>query len=363
MVREDLDTTRAVPASAQRGRLLERGDILLEKSGNVGFPALFEGATRAISSNFLVRLRSREGVDSRFAWYLLQALWARGDGRRFANETTLANLDLRRFLATWVEVPPTAAQRAIAKVLDVETRHLDALSELKGRQRQLVAERHQALTNALIVGAEDTGRRTPLMYLVDPARPPMYGILMPGPSVSEGISVIDAGDVEAERLHPDNLRRTTPEVEQPYARARLEAADLVMSIRGSFGAVAEVPPSLAGANVSRDVARIAPATGVSTRWLYHALRSQFVFTQLNEGAMGSAVRGINIRNLKRVQVPVPVGDAQDDLARRLDDALDTTRTLTTQLDHQLRSLHERRRRLVLDQTVLGAKHVAQRSAA
>jgi predicted GIY-YIG superfamily endonuclease len=159
-----------------------------------------------------------------------------------------------------------------------------------------------------------------MMRLVEPNRPIMYGIVLPGPNVEVGPSVpiVKGGDVRPYRLKLELLNRTTPELEAPYARARLAEGDIVYSIRGTIGDAELVPAELAGANITQDVARIAPRVGVEPRWLLYAAKSLPVFAQLDQLSLGAAVRGINIFDLKRARVPTPAIAVQRQIADELD---------------------------------------------
>jgi type I restriction enzyme S subunit len=88
----------------------------------------------------------------------------------------------------------------------------------------------------------------------------------------------------------------------------------VYAIRGSIGAVELVPDELEGANLTQDAARVAPREGVNRRWLLHALRASPIFGELEAGAVGATIRGINIRDLKRARLPVPPPEEQRAIA-------------------------------------------------
>jgi type I restriction enzyme S subunit len=145
----------------------------------------------------------------------------------------------------------------------------------------------------------------------------MYGIVLPGPNVEDGVPIVKGGDVSAERLHLDRLNRTTFEIESGYVRSRLRGGDLVYAIRGSIGEVAIVPDELEGANVTQDAARVACTPSTHGPWLLHALKSAAVFAQMESGALGATIRGINIRDLKRASIPVPPRVEQEAIARFL----------------------------------------------
>jgi type I restriction enzyme S subunit len=146
----------------------------------------------------------------------------------------------------------------------------------------------------------------------------MYGIVLPGPNVEDGVPIVKGGDVSVERLRLDWLNRTTFEIESGYVRSRLRGGDLVYAIRGSIGEVAIVPTELEGANLTQDAARVAYTPATHGPWLLHALKSAGVFAQLEAGALGATIRGVNIRDLKRASIPIPPRVEQEAIARFLD---------------------------------------------
>lgn len=301
-------------------RAARRNDLIIEKSGGgetqpVGRVALHDHDDLVMPTNFAGRLRPARDVDSRFACYVFASLYAGGRTRAAIKQTTgIQNLDLDALLATRVRCPELPEQRAIADYLERETARIDALIERKQRLIQLLEERFQRLIDDVVWGEVD--QPVPLMRRVQWNRPIMYGIVLPGPDVPHGVPIVKGGDVAAQRLSPDRLARTTPEIEAPYARARLHEADLVFAIRGGIGDVELVPPELEGANITQDVARVAPAADVDPKWLQLVLRSAEVRRQVEQRVTGATIKGLNIWDLKRVCVP-PSDDHRQraDLAR------------------------------------------------
>ena len=119
-----------------------------------------------------------------------------------------------------------------------------------------------------------------------------------------------------------------------------------MSIRGSFGAVAEVPSELTGANITQDSARVSPGDGIDGDYLRYALMSPSVRSQLRAVVTGATIRGVNIRDLRRVKVPVPKGPQQRVIVKELDDLDQQTARLRSLLDRQLAVIREHRESLV-----------------
>ncbi len=132
------------------------------------------------------------------------------------------------------------------------------------------------------------------------------------------------------------------EVREGYARARLRPGDLVYSIRGSIGDCEIVPADLDGANITQDVARVAPVHGVDGPWLRWALLSNPVKEELACGSLGAAVRGINIFDLKRVDIPTPPAEEQRRLATYIGEEIGRLDALTSSADRAIELLQERR---------------------
>ena len=117
---------RDIPEKKIRQKALKHGDIIIEKSGGsptqpVGRVIYYDRLDgEFMFSNFTAALRPREGVDSRFLFYMLWATHLFKKSSAYQNKTTgIANLQLERYINE-VEIPspPHPTQRRIAAVLD-----------------------------------------------------------------------------------------------------------------------------------------------------------------------------------------------------------------------------------------------------
>jgi type I restriction enzyme S subunit len=261
-------------------------------------------------------------------------------------------------------LPPIAEQCLIVHALDSEMAKIDALVAEQRLLIELLKEKRQALISHAVTkglnpearmkssGIESLGDLPehwtvcPLMRLTPDDRQIMYGIVLPGPHVEEGVPVVKGGDVRPERLNPEMLSRTTREIESGYVRSRLCGGDIVYAIRGSIGEAAIVPDSLTGANLTQDAARIAPRSDVDAEWLLFVLQSQSVFAQLEQTVNGATIRGINIYQLKRGRIPCPPLIEQKAIATFLRSEISKVDCLIAGAERAIDLLKERRTALI-----------------
>jgi type I restriction enzyme S subunit len=311
------------------------GDVLFSKDGSVGKVAVVQRDDFVVLSSLAILSPARR-VDSSFLAYCIESAPGAAQIESLYAGAALKRITLDEIIDIEVPVPPLPQQRAIAAFLDRETRRIDVLIAQKERLLELLAEKRTALiTRAVTKGLDpavpmkESGvawlGEVPahwevkrLWHLTPSDRPIMYGIVLPGPNVDDGVPIVKGGDVTTERLRLDRLSRTTYVIESGYARSRLRGGDIVFAIRGSIGEVATIPHELEGANLTQDAARVACTSTTHGPWLLYALKSKAVFAQLEAGAVGATIRGVNIRDLKRASIPLPPRPEQEGIATFLD---------------------------------------------
>lgn len=326
------------------------GTVILSRTASVGFSAIM-GKEMATSQDFATWTCGPR-LDSR---YLLHALRGMApDLQRIATGSTHKTIYMPAIEQLRVPLPPVDEQRRIARFLDTETARMSDLTTALHRFDQDVRERERAvLANVLNAGSREVSgdlpsgwRWTPLMHLTDPLRQIMYGIVLPGPNVPDGVPIVKGGDVAANRLSLTTLNRTTRQIESSYERSRLTGGDLVIAIRGSVGEIATVPSELTGANLTQDAARISIGSSTNRNWLRLTLESPLVVQQVQKRIVGATIKGINIWDLKRVMVPTPAPATQRELAREAAGAIATHEALRTRVARHEKLVAERRQALI-----------------
>mgnify|MGYP006272540893 CR=1 FL=1 len=144
-------TIRNVTQNERTGRVLSRGDLLLEKSGGgelqpVGCVVLYDDDHPAVCSNFVARVQIAPGMSSSFWRYLHAAAYAvRLNTRSIKQTSGIQNLDQQQYLDERAGFPPSGEQIQIAAFLDRETAKIDALVAEQRRLIDLLKEKRQAV--------------------------------------------------------------------------------------------------------------------------------------------------------------------------------------------------------------------------
>lgn len=292
------------------------------------------------STEFIVVRPPTDVLSSLLYFWSLHPLVRRHARHRMTGTTGRMRLSASDLAEASFWLPPTAEQRRIVTAIEEAFSKLDAGEAGLRTARQLLKRMREAVLAAAVTGRlvpqdptdtpatkllADLGVRplqdetlgvlpagwawAVLDSLNDPARPICYGILMPGPDVPDGIPYVKVRDVRGGRVLVDQLHRTSREIEARYARSRIRPGDLLVTIRGTFGRTAIVPDRLVTANVTQDTARVS-LLAAEPRYVALFIDSPFGQRRLAAVARGVAVKGVNIRDLRLVPIPVPPAEEQ-----------------------------------------------------
>lgn len=359
----------ATPSEIERFTLAA-GDVLITKDSetpaDIAAAALVDRSADGVVCGYhLALLRPAPGrLSGAFLFWSLKAAGSLAQFSVRAQGITRFGLTTAAMGDVLLAVRPPAEQRTIAAFLDREAGKIDALVAEQERLIALLKEKRQSvISHAVTKGLDPNApmkdsdvawlgqvpahwEMVPLMWLTQSDRPIMYGIVLPGPDVGEGVPILKGGNVRPSRMNLQSMARTTPSIEAPYARARLREGDLVYSIRGSIGDCEIVPAEPEGSNITQDVARVAPTASADGQWLRFALLSDPIREELASGSLGAAVRGINIFDLKRVRIPTPPEREQHEIADHLIGVMSGFDALTTETTRAIALLKERRAALI-----------------
>lgn len=319
---------------------LQSGDVVITKDSetpnDIGIPALIESVVGTLVCGYhLAIIRPKGDADSLFLAKLLGHDGARRHFAKAACGSTrygLTKAAVEELPMWWA---PHPAQDGIAQVLRVLD---EAIRKTEGIIAKLKMIRQGLLHDLLTRGVHEGGRLRPspdeaphvfedsplgkvpstwqvgtLQETVNPTRPIVYGILMPGTGFSGGVPVVKVKNIVGGHIQEDDLLLTSPAIDAEYRRSRLSEGDLLFTIRGTVGRMAFVPARLAGANITQDTARVS-ISGANQRFVSYYLEMPIPRRFIETHTVGQAVKGINLRDLRRVPLAFPPIHEQEAVA-------------------------------------------------
>jgi len=159
------------------------------------------------------------------------------------------------------------------------------------------------------------------LELSDPIRIITYGVIKLGGTVPGGVPTLRSSDVRWLRIEADRVKRIDKQIADKYQRTYVRGGDVLVTVRGTLGGVAVVPPEMSGWNISREVALIPPASDMFGPYLAIAIASPQCQRWLRAVAKGVAYTGINIEDLRLLPIPVPSLSEQIEIANRVQSCL------------------------------------------
>ena len=261
-------------------------------------------------------------------------------------------------------LPPLAEQVAIAAFLDLETAKIDALIKEQRRLIALLKEKRQAvISHAVTKGLDphapmkDSGVEwlgevpahwniKPLKQLAAQGTSITYGIVQAGPDIPDGVPYIRTSDMSGDQLPAEGYLRTSPEIDQAYARSKVSAGDLVIAIRATVGKPLIVPPLLEGANLTQGTAKFSPSAIISARFAQLVLGSAGASSEFERISKGATFKEITLEMLRNFRVPVPPTGEQKSIVIAIDSQLRAFSELIDTAELSERLLTERRAALI-----------------
>ena len=323
---------------------VRHGDVLVTKAGPRDRVAVVVHVTthpkRLIVSGKIIGLRPR--TDEVLPQVLAVALSLREPQDYIHARTTgmaesQVNFANNVLLETKVRIPNFPEQQRIAPVLDTVD---DAIAKTEAVIAKLKQVRAGLLHDLLTRGLDEHGElrdpvahpeqfqdsplgRIPSQWDVlclesvnETSSPICYGIVQAMEFVPDGVPVLTIRDLLGD--FATGLHRTAMSIDATYARSRVRPGDVLISIKGTIGRVALVPPHYQG-NISRDLARVRPNDRLQGTFLVHLLRSVRGQRKLERAQVGTTRADLSIAPLKLLRFAFPLPNEQQRIARVLDE--------------------------------------------
>jgi len=320
--------------------MLQRGDLLLEKSGGgqqqpVGAVVQYDKDECAVCSNFVARMPVARGYSSRFLSYLHAALYSCGINLRSIKQTTgIQNLDSQQYLDERVAVPPEAEQCEIAAFLDREAARLDGLIAKKEHLIEVLEEKRTALISEVVTKGLDPSvpmKESGVEWIG--AVPAHWDVLSLRRVVdrfvdyrgqtpekrSSGVPLVTAKNITNGRIdYAASEEYIDPmDYDDWMVRGLPARGDVLLTTEAPLGEVAQVDdPHIALAQ--RIILFKVNPLRMTNDYLKYAFLSPSGTNDLLSRGTGSTAIGIKATRLREVLVPVPPIPEQEVLTRELD---------------------------------------------
>lgn len=157
--------------------------------------------------------------------------------------------------------------------------------------------------------------------VISPEQPISYGVLVPGPDVSNGVPFVRIGDLSIS--DPPRLPEKTidPRVDAQYARTRLDGGEILMGVVGSIGKLGIAPASWKGANIARAICRIVPTKHIDGSFLLLLLQSPVMQTAFLGDTRTLAQPTLNVGLIRTAVTPVPPLAEQHCIVAKVDELM------------------------------------------
>ncbi|RKR26735.1 type I restriction enzyme S subunit [Acidovorax sp. 93] len=340
-------------------RLSPTGSLLFSfklSIGQVSFAARDMYTNEAIAT-----FPPSERLNLAFAYYALP-LYVVQNASENIYGAKLLNQELIK--AASVAVPSIHEQQAIAIFLDRETAKIDALVAEQEKLITLLQEKRQAVISHAVtkgldlnVPMKDSGVEwlgevpghwevSQLRYVVREGTSITYGIVQAGPEVEDGVPYIRTSDMSGNALPLTGYPKTSLEIDASYARSKVNAGDLVISIRASVGKCLPVPPELDGANLTQGTAKIAPGGKAPAAFMLPFISSEPIQLYLDSKAKGATFKEITLETLRKTPFLVPPLEEQLRIAKWVSDQDQQFQALIDAAEQAQKLLRERRTALI-----------------
>jgi type I restriction enzyme S subunit len=285
--------------------LIDSGALLFSWSGTPGtsFGAFFWQRGPAILNQHIFHVLPRNGIDKNYLRYALNGRIERIIAQAHGG-VGLQHITKDKLEATTIPIPPLSEQRRVAGILD----KADAI---RRKRNESITLTEKLLRSAFLemFGDPVTNPKgwkiAALEELVDERRGISYGIVQRGSDAQDGVPVVRISNLASNRFDGSHVVRASAAISDSYRRTVLRGDEIVVSIRGTVGRVAVVPPDARGWNVSREVAVIPLLNHVSRPLVHRALLSEGVQRFILGNVKGVAQSGINLSDLRQAPIPLP----------------------------------------------------------
>ena len=332
-------------AARAKLRLVPAGTVLMPKSGASTFlnHRVITAVEGYVSSHLATITPNTEYADGRYLLYALDRVRAQA----LLPENSYPSLNLNLIKGIKIPLPPLEEQRRIVAVLDEA---FDGLARARENTEANLASARELFAGAMDEALSDPELNSRTMSLADIVTEDCtlsYGIVQPGDEIEEGLPTVRPIDLGAHYVNLRGVKRIDPARASSYARTTLVGGELLLCVRGSTGTISIAENELSGANVTRGIVPIRLNGEILLPEVaYYCFLSRSVQQQIAAATYGAALQQINIKDVRKLQIPVPSIGKQGELLGRLSQLSEHCQTLVAGAEEDMTDLNELRQSLL-----------------
>jgi type I restriction enzyme S subunit len=360
--------------------IIEKDDIFIGKAASIGKIARVKTDRKFTVWSPIAVVKVKKEYNPIFVEYYLRSDVVQHQIELLSTSNTQKNIAMGDIPKMKFIAPSFEEQTAIANFLDQKTTQIDDLIAKKERLIQLLEEERTAIINQSVtkgldsnVPMKDSGVEWlgeipahwdcfQLKRLISYGRKITYGIVQPGNFDPNGRFMVRGQDYSKGWADQETIFKVSPDIEEPYARARLVAGDILYTIVGAgVGNIAIVPDWLDGANITQTTARISvDPIKIFPKFCFYFLKSTIAKAYLDIYVKGAAQPGINLSDLKLFYFTVPPLNEQILIANFIDQKSSKIDELSIKMSKEIELLKEYKTALI-SEVVTGKVDVSTNS--
>lgn len=327
-------------------KLIRENDIIMSTANSrelvgktsfvykVEYPMIFGGFVMALRANKLL---------SKFLFYYLRLEFLLGRFRGESTQTTnIANISSSVLGEYTFPLPPLSEQQRIVERIEELFAKLDEAKERLQEVADSFAVRkaailHKAFTGELI--GKQVTELVPLENLVDLIKIGPFGSsLHESDYIENGIPLVNPKHIVQQRIVPQSKISISDEKAEELSSYKLKENDIVLGRRGEMGRCAPISNREENWICGTGSMIIRLKKEYDAKLYSLILGSQATVTYLENSAVGSTLKNLNEKIVRKIPVPQFSNEEQHEIVRLIDDLLARERSAQQAAEQALASI-------------------------
>jgi len=231
----------------------------------------------------------------------------------------IGGVSLQKFKELEIQLPSLEIQKEIVERLDVAFAEIDkSLSFVDANYRNTEALFESYLNEVFVVNKDPSWVENTLETLCVKDRGITYGVIKLGDHTNDGIPCLRTSNVKWLSIDTHDMKIISKNLSNEYSRTVLQGNEVLVNVRGTLGGVCVVDKSMEGWNISREVAMVPVDNKLTnSNFLAYFIASNASQSWLSNVKKGAAYVGINLEDLRRLEIAYPKLDIQNEIVKKI----------------------------------------------